>query len=312
VSESRPIEVGFRKPPETPRPGPTVRTEIVTVTPDGESRIRTDEVATEEPLEIRVRHRGVEHQVAVTMRTPGNDFELAAGFLLSEGMVRAREHIAKVSYCASGPPEQLYNQVTVELTNGAPFDPEQMQRNFYTTSSCGVCGKASLEAVRVQAAPLDDGPEVDPEIFNTLPKKLRARQRIFERTGGLHAAGLFDTKGDLLLIREDVGRHNAVDKLLGKLLMDGKIPARENILQVSGRTSFEIVQKAAIGGIPIVSAVSAPSSLAVSLAEELGMTLVGFVRGDSFNVYAEPRRIRFARNNAPGVSRSASDHDGAM
>ena len=312
MSESRPIEVGFRKPPETPRPGPTVRTEITSVTPDGDARTRTDEVATEEPLEIRVRHRGEEHQVAVTMRTPGNDFELAAGFLLSEGMVRAREHIAKVSYCASGPPEQLYNQVTVELTNGAPFDPAEMQRNFYTTSSCGVCGKASLEAVRVQAAEIADGPEVEHEIFNTLPKKLRARQRIFERTGGLHAAGLFDTNGELLLIREDVGRHNAVDKLLGKLLMDGKVPARANILQVSGRTSFEIIQKAAVAGIPIVSAVSAPSSLAVSLAQELGMTLVGFVRGDSFNVYAEPRRIRFARNSAPGVSRSASDHDGAM
>jgi len=182
-------------------------------------------VATEEPLEIRARHRGTEHRVAVTMRTPGNDFELAVGFLFSEGMIRAREHVAKVSYCASGPPEQLYNQVTVELTNGAPFEAEQMQRNFYTTSSCGVCGKASLEAVRVQSAPIAEGPEVDAEIFGALPKKLRARQRIFERTGGLHAAGLFDTNGELLLIREDVGRHNAVDKLIGKLVMDGKVPA---------------------------------------------------------------------------------------
>ena len=187
-----------------------------------------------------------------------------------------------------------------------------MQRNFYTTSSCGVCGKASLDAVRVQSDPIQDGPEVDHEIFNTLPKKLRARQRIFERTGGLHAAGLFDTNGELLLLREDVGRHNAVDKLIGKLVMDGAVPAAERILQVSGRTSFEIMQKAATAGIPIVSAVSAPSSLAVALADELNMTLVGFVRGDSFNVYAGPRRIRFARNRAPGVSRSASDHDGAM
>ena len=187
-----------------------------------------------------------------------------------------------------------------------------MQRNFYTTSSCGVCGKASLDAVRVQSDPIQDGPEVDHEIFNTLPKKLRARQRIFERTGGLHAAGLFDTNGELLLLREDVGRHNAVDKLIGKLVMDGAVPAAERILQVSGRTSFEIMQKAATAGIPIVSAVSAPSSLAVALADELNMTLVGFVRGDSFNVYAGPRRIRFARNSAPGVSRSASDHDGAM
>jgi FdhD protein len=312
MSESRPIEVGFRKPPETPRPGPTVRTEIEQVMPDGETRARSDEVATEEPLEIRVTHRGVEHRVAVTMRTPGNDFELAIGFLFSEGMIRNREDFAKISYCASGPPEQLYNQVTVDLTVGAPFDPEQMQRNFYTTSSCGVCGKASLEAVKVQCPLLPDGPEVDHEVFSALPKKLRARQRIFERTGGLHAAGLFDAQGELKLLREDVGRHNAVDKVIGKLVMDGKVPASNQILQVSGRTSFEIVQKAAVAGIPIVSAVSAPSSLAVSLAEELKMTLVGFVRGDSFNVYAGPRRIRFARKNAPGVSRSASDHDGAM
>ena len=312
MSESRPIDVGFRKPPETPRPGPTVRTEIVSVTPDGDARTRTDEVATEEPLEIRVRHRGHEHQVAVTMRTPGNDFELATGFLYSEGLIRTRTHVTKVSYCASGPPEQLYNQVTVELTDGAPFDPLEMQRNFYTTSSCGVCGKASLDAVRVQSDPIQDGPEVDHEIFNTLPKKLRAGQRIFERTGGLHAAGLFDTNGELLLLREDVGRHNAVDKLIGKLVMDGVVPAKDRILQVSGRTSFEIMQKAATAGIPIVSAVSAPPSLAVALADELNMTLIGFVRGDSFNVYAGPRRIRFARNSAPGVSRSASDHDGAM
>jgi FdhD protein len=312
VSESRPIEVGFRKPPETPRPGPTVRTEITHVTPDADARIRSDEVATEEPLEIRVQHRGHEHRVAVTMRTPGNDFELATGFLFSEGLIRARTHITKVSYCASGPPEQLYNQVTVEMTDAAPFDPDQMQRNFYTTSSCGVCGKASLDAVRVQAEPLADGPEVDHEIFNTLPKKLRARQRIFERTGGLHAAGLFDVNGELLLLREDVGRHNAVDKLIGKLVMDGAVPAKDRILQVSGRTSFEIMQKAAVAGIPIVSAVSAPSSLAVGLAQEQNMTLVGFVRGDSFNIYAGPRRIRLARSNAPGVSRSASDHDGAM
>jgi FdhD protein len=291
MSESRPIDVGFRKPPETPRPGPTVRTEILSVSPDGDARERTDEVATEEPLEIRVHHRGHEHQVAVTMRTPGNDFELAAGFLFSEGLIRARTHISKVSYCASGPPEQLYNQVTVELTDGAPFDPGEMQRNFYTTSSCGVCGKASLDAVRVQSDPIPDGPEVDHEIFNTLPKKLRARQRIFERTGGLHAAGLFDRDGSVRSVREDVGRHNAVDKVIGEQLLAGRVPLANTVLQVSGRASFEIVQKAAVAGIPVVSAVSAPSSLAVDAGERLGVTVVGFVRDGRCNVYTHPDRV---------------------
>jgi FdhD protein len=259
-----------------------------------------DEVAVEEPLEIRVDGA----PLAVTMRTPGNDFELAVGFLFGEGLIAGNKDIATVSYCKSGPPEQLYNIVTVELRAGAHFDLSRAQRNFYTTSSCGVCGKASLEALSTAGcAHLQDGPVIDAEIVGGMPKKLRARQRIFERTGGLHAAGLFDERGELLYLREDVGRHNAVDKLVGKSVLDGAVPASTRILQVSGRASFEIMQKALAAAIPIVSAVSAPSSLAVSLAEEFNMTLIGFVRGDSFNVYSGAPRIRF---RSSGVSASTS------
>jgi FdhD protein len=303
VSESRPIDVGFRKPPDTPRPGPTVRARVIQVTGD-EAVERNDTLATEEPLEIRVQHRGDEHIIAVTMRTPGNDFELAVGFLFGEGLIGAREHVSTVSYCKSGPPEQLYNIVTVELTAGAPFDPARAQRNFYTTSSCGVCGKASLEALSTAGCThVQDGPVIDAGVIVGMPKKLRARQRVFDRTGGLHAAGIFDAHGEMLFLREDVGRHNAVDKVVGKLVLDGQTPARDRILQVSGRASFEIMQKALAAGIPIVSSVSAPSSLAVSLAKEFNMTMIGFVRGDSFNVYAGPPRIRF---HSSGVSTSAN------
>lgn len=276
------------------RPGPTVAATPLVVSAEG-IHSRSDRLATEEPCEIRVLHRGIEHQVAVTMRTPGNDFELAVGFLYSEGIVRERGDVAKVSYCASGPPEQLYNLVTVELADGAPFDPERLARHFYTTSSCGVCGKASLEAIEVRGAPsLPGGPVLEAETILALPGALRAKQKVFARTGGLHAAGLFDAAGDLLLVREDVGRHNAVDKLVGALVLEGAVPAGERVLQVSGRASFEIMQKALAAGIPFVVAVSAPSSLAVSLAEEFGMTLVGFVRDSSLNVYAGPSRIRRA------------------
>ncbi len=296
VSETRPIEIGYRKPPQTPRPGPVVKAKTLAISPGGARRV-TDHLATEEPCEILVEHRGRQHHVAVTMRTPGNDFELAVGFLFTERMVRGREDVTKVSYCASGPPEQLYNQVTVELVPGAPFDPAHLQRNFYTTSSCGVCGKASLEAVRVQCDPLPDGPSFDAAIVERLPDALREGQRVFERTGGLHAAGLFDLDGTALLVREDVGRHNAVDKLIGTLVMEDAVPARDRILQVSGRASFEIMQKAAVAGIPVVSAVSAPSSLAVALATEHNMTLIGFARGETFNVYAGSSRIRLASSN---------------
>ncbi|HVL89064.1 MAG TPA: formate dehydrogenase accessory sulfurtransferase FdhD [Actinomycetota bacterium] len=278
--------------PASRRPGATTPVTPVVIGADGSRRPRSDVVATEEPLEIRVAHRGREHQVAVTMRTPGHDFELAAGFLLGEGMVRERRHVGKVTYCASGPPEQLYNLVTVELANAAPFDADAMRRNMFTSSSCGVCGKASIEAVRSGVpVTLPAGPVVDAATLLSLPDTLRTKQKVFERTGGLHAAGLFDAQGTPLLVREDVGRHNAVDKVAGALLLAGGIPAGERILQVSGRASFEIVQKAAMAGIPIVAAVSAPSSLAVELADETGMTLIGFSRESTLGVYTRPERI---------------------
>jgi FdhD protein len=274
------------------RPGSTVPATPLVVSRGGSARARSDHLVTEEPCEIRVLHRGVEHQVAVTMRTPGGDFELAVGFLHSEGFLRDRSEVEKVSYCASGPPEQLYNLVTVELSDAAPFDPDRLSRHFYTTSSCGVCGKASLDAIKVQGSPeLSRGPVLDADTILSLPGKLRAKQRVFERTGGLHAAGLFDERGAPLIVREDVGRHNAVDKLVGALVLAGRVPAGERALQVSGRASFEILQKALVAGIPFVSAVSAPSSLAVSLADDFGMTLVGFVGESSFNVYSGSSRI---------------------
>jgi FdhD protein len=284
----------------------------VRVTPlvvrDGGARPQGDVVATEEPLEIRVALPGAsERSISVTMRTPGNDFELAVGFLASEGVVRSREDVEQVRYCVGGPEEQQFNVVTVALRPGARFDPSRLERNFYTTSSCGVCGKASLEALEMQECPtLPTGPEVDAGTLATLPDALRARQRVFERTGGLHAAGLFDAAGKLELLREDVGRHNAVDKLAGALVLDGRYPAGGGVLAVSGRASFEIMQKALMAGIPFVASVGAPSSLAVSVAEGFRMTLAGFVREGGFNVYAGPSRIRLAASRSSSVSTSKS------
>ncbi len=252
---------------------------------------RPDALATEEPMEIRVQGPGQEAiPVAVTMRTPGGDFELAAGFLFTEGLVQGRDSVGRVSYCEDlGPEEQHYNVVTVELAR--PFDPERLRRNFYANSSCGICGKATLDDVEVHCQPIAPGPEVGGQVIVGLPDAILKAQRVFEQTGGLHAAGLFAPTGELLSLREDVGRHNAVDKVVGEALLAGDLPLAERILQVSGRASFEIVQKAARAGIPIVCAVSAPSSLAVEAAERLGLTLIGFVRDGRFNVYAHPERI---------------------
>ena len=263
------------------------------VVTDGTARPRSDVLVAEEPLEIRVNTHGVDHPISVTMRTPANDFELAVGFLYTEGIIRGRDDVDQVRYCVGGPVEQQYNIVTVALRPGVSFDEQSVKRNFYTTSSCGICGKASLEALGVKGTPeIPAGPVVETKVLAALPERLRKGQKVFERTGGLHAAGLFDPDGNLLAIREDVGRHNAVDKLVGWLVMDGKVPAGERILVVSGRASFEIMQKALSAGVPIVAAVSAPSSLAVATAEEYGMTLAGFVRGDSLNVYAGAERVR--------------------
>jgi FdhD protein len=256
---------------------------------------RPDRLASEEPMEIRAAGPGQEAEsVAVTLRTPGNDFELAVGFLYTEGLIGSREDVASVAYCADLlPEEQRYNIVTVDLTR--PFDGSALKRNFYATSSCGICGKASIDQVHVRCGPLEPGPIVAGSTVLALPGKLRAAQRIFEETGGLHAGGLFDAEGNVVSVREDIGRHNAVDKLVGQSVLSGTVPLSSRVLMVSGRVSFEIVQKAAIAGVPIVCAVSAPSNLAVDTAEELGMTLAGFVREDGFNVYTHDERIDVER-----------------
>jgi FdhD protein len=262
----------------------------VTVVHDSVRSERPDIVATEEPMEIRAQGPGQDAQaVAVTMRTPGGDYELAAGFLFTEGLIEPAE-VARVAYCDDlDDEEQRYNVVTVTLTR--PFDHERLHRNFYATSSCGICGKAALEDVEVRCEPVEPGPNVEAAVLIGLPDRLREKQRVFDRTGGLHAAGLFTAGGELVALREDVGRHNAVDKVVGEQLLAGALPLSDRILQVSGRASFEIVQKAAVAGIPIVSAVSAPSSLAVDAAARFGMTLVGFVRDGRCNVYAGEGRV---------------------
>jgi len=258
---------------------------------DGVRSERPDDLATEEPMEIRVQGPGSDPvSVAVTMRTPGSDFELAAGFLFTEGLIEGRDDLRRVSYCEDLPAdEQHHNVVTVSLTRA--IGPEVLRRNFFASSSCGICGKATLEQIEVRCRPVAAGPVLKAETIARLPEGLRKAQKVFDRTGGLHAAGLFASDGTLLALREDVGRHNAVDKVVGEAVFAGGLPLADRVLQVSGRLSFEIVQKAARAGIALVSAVSAPSSLAVETAERLGMTLVGFVRDGRFNVYTHPDRI---------------------
>jgi len=262
---------------------------VVAVHGDARSE-RADALATEEPLEIRAQGPGQQAQrVAVTMRTPGGDFELAAGFLFTEGLVGAHE-VRRVAYCDDlDDEEQRYNVVTVTLER--PFDAERLSRNFYATSSCGVCGKASLDDITVRCDVVPPGFAVPADVLVGLPDRLREAQRVFDRTGGLHAAGLFDRSGKPVTVREDVGRHNAVDKVIGEQLLAGRVPLADHVLQVSGRASFEIVQKAAVAGIPVVSAVSAPSSLAVDAGERLGVTVVGFVRDGRCNVYTHADRV---------------------
>ena len=252
---------------------------------------RPDTLVVEEPLEIRVNGK----PLAVTMRTPGSDVELAQGFLLTEGVVSRREDIEVARYCNSVDDDgrNTYNVLDIALAPGVPEPSTGVERNFYTTSSCGVCGKASLDAIRTRTlySPAADNFRTSAEVVLGMPDKLREAQTIFSSTGGLHAAGLFTSAGELLCLREDVGRHNAVDKLVGWALESDKIPLRSLVLMVSGRASFELVQKAVMAGIPAMSAVSAPSSLAVDLARESGMTLAGFVRGETMNIYAHPERI---------------------
>ena len=257
-------------------------------------RRRADSLSVEEPLEIRIDGA----PLAVTMRTPGHDVELASGFLVSEGLITDRSEIRSAIHCGgpgTGGAENTYNVLDLTLAPGVRVPDPAEARRFYTTSSCGVCGKASIDAVRTISHHdvANDDITVDAEWISGLPDRLREGQAAFAKTGGLHAAGLFDgVTGEQLVIREDVGRHNAVDKVVGWALQEGRLPLRSAVLQVSGRASFELVQKAVMAGIPILSAVSAPSSLAAELAEESGLTLLGFVRGRSMNVYAHERRVR--------------------
>ncbi len=259
---------------------------------DGQVRRFQDYLAGEEPLEIRVG----KHPLSVTMRTPGHDLELAAGFLFTEGLIRRREEIAAIHYAEGGKETERGNVVEVELAAGASLDLARTQRNFFAASSCGICGKASIDSVRVRGVePPNANLRLDPEVLCRLPDTLREAQAIFGRTGGLHAAGLFDARGELVAQREDIGRHNAVDKIVGWALLEGSIPLSDSVLMVSGRGGFEIVQKAIVAGVPVVASVSAPSGLAVRLARELGLTLIGFLRGKRFVVYAGEERLSLAR-----------------
>ncbi len=272
----------------------TVRRPVVRVR-DGQLSRRPDTLAAEEPMEIRVGGRAL----TVTMRTPGDDFDLAAGFLVSEGVVHAAEDVSGVRYCAGATADggNTYNVVDVALAPHVAPPDASLERSFYTTSSCGLCGKASLDAVRTTAAwsVAEDPLRAGPDVLAALPDSLRRAQRVFDSTGGLHAAGLFTAGGELLCVREDVGRHNAVDKVVGYALRSGLLPLRETILMVSGRASFELVQKAALAGLAGIVAVGAPSTLAVSLARDRGMVLCGFVRDGGFNVYASAEGVSSAQ-----------------
>ncbi|MFD9375261.1 formate dehydrogenase accessory sulfurtransferase FdhD [Streptomyces sp. NPDC059999] len=258
----------------------------------GVAGARPDTLVAEEPLEIRLNGK----PLAITMRTPGDDFALAVGFLVSEGVLARTSDVQAVTYCegATSGGSNTYNVVNVQLATGVPVPDITLERNVYTTSSCGLCGKASLDAVRT--ATRFPGIEADPvrvsaDLLSLLPDRLRAAQKVFDRTGGLHAAGLFSAEGELLDLREDVGRHNAVDKIVGRALQAGRLPLTGSVLLVSGRASFELAQKAVMAGIPVLAAVSAPSSLAVDLAVETGLTLVGFLRGPDMNIYAGEQRV---------------------
>lgn len=258
--------------------------------------LKNDILAVEEPLEIRlgfeIDGKQTHKAVSITMRTPGNDFQLAAGFLLTEGILKSKNQIKNIKHCGKFPNNQ--NTVRIDLQPDTKLNLKRLERNFYTTSSCGVCGKSSLEALATGATPIKNRnfPLISAEIINNLPIKLRNKQAVFDETGGLHAAALFDTNGKLLFLQEDVGRHNAVDKLIGEQFLNDNLPLVDKILFLSGRASFELVQKAVMAQIPMIAAVSAPSSLAVEAAKEFGITLLGFVRDGRFNVYANVFRVQ--------------------
>ena len=276
--------------------GPSVVEASVFTVEDGSTHRRSDEVAAEEPMEVRVviaeEGRLERHSIAITMRTPGHDFELAAGFLFTEGIVTDHRSIRTIEYCGTTLPTAQYNVVNVFLSPDTPFDPQKFSRNVYTTSSCGVCGKASLEMLQVACPrPPTGNYQLDRDYFVQLPRQLAEAQEVFSRTGGLHASALFDSSGKLLILREDVGRHNAMDKVVGSFLLEGRLPASDTVMLVSGRASYELIQKALMGGVPTLAAVGAPSSLAIDMAREFNMTLVGFLRNGRFNIYSGADRI---------------------
>jgi FdhD protein len=255
----------------------------------GTSSAAEDILVAEEPLEIRLGYGPEEDRretrLSVTMRTPGNDEELALGFLFTEGIISDRSQALRVAYCESVKDEERGNVVRVELRPDIDIDPSKWQRNFYSTSSCGVCGKSSIESVHTQCSvAMGKAPQLDAALITALPDRMRQAQTVFKHTGGIHAAALFSAKGELLILREDIGRHNAVDKVVGALIQQDR-STDGTILLVSGRAGFELVQKCAMAGIPVMAAVGAPSSLAVQLARESGLTLIGFLRGDRYNVY---------------------------
>lgn len=258
----------------------------------GSARRKGDEVTTEEPLEIRLIAGGEVKTLAVTMRTPGSDFELAAGFLYGEGVISSKDEVKGLSYCVDRDvgEEQRFNIVNVALRSAVMPDISTLERHFLTSSACGVCGRAVLDELdhRVEAAP---GPTLVPEVLYSLPDKLRLAQKAFDSTGGIHAAGLFDSDGKLIALREDVGRHNALDKLVGWALLEDRLPLNGHVILVSGRASYELVQKAARAGAPVLCAISAPSSLAIGVAEQAGMTLIGFLRDRRMNVYSGAPRV---------------------
>ena len=276
------------------RPGPSVEARVVTYEA-GVATPRYDRLATEEPLEIRLRAGGESRTIAITMRTPGNDFELAAGFLFNEGVIGSLDEVQGITFCVDRDvdEEQRYNIVNVDLWGDALPRLDALDRHFLTTSSCGVCGKANIDALHARGlAPVAHGSHVDALMLAALPGRLHKAQRVFASTGGLHAAALFDARGELLAVREDVGRHNALDKLIGWAFMQKKVPLEQHVVLLSGRASYELVQKAISAGIPVLCAVSAPSSLAVDLARDFGVTLIGFLRDERFNVYAGAERLR--------------------
>lgn len=276
------------------------RVEVAKITKvnKGDLLMTDDLLAVEEPLEIRLYYCDVNNQqtfksISITMRTPGNDFELSLGFLFTEGIIKSYEQIQEVKYCVQEQDVHFENIVKVVLKPGIQLDLSRLERNFYTTSSCGVCGKASIDAIHVQNCPVQklDEQKLSISLLSSLPHTLRQAQVVFDHTGGLHAAAAFNYKGELLLMREDVGRHNALDKICGAFLVQNQLPLKHKILLLSGRVSFELVQKAAMAGFSIICAVGAPSNLALHTANSFGITLIGFLRDNRFNIYCHPNRI---------------------